>query len=210
MRKRLSTWQVFKEMVDTLKTKSSRREQILQIAKQLFSQKTYHGTSLEDIAEAVGMPKGSIYYWFDSKEDLLASILIDAQAVIDKWLEEIASADLSPMERLREIIKAHVKFNVEYQEATTLFLIERNVVSSVWKTELVKSRRQRDKLLLRTLTEAIEAGVYSPQDLKLAVRAIVGMCNALVFWYRASGARSPDEIADYFFQLLQDGLAVRP
>ncbi len=196
-------------MVNALEAKGSRREQILQIASRLFREKTYHGTSLEDIAEAVGMPKGGIYYWFNSKEDLLANIVMDAQAIIDKWLEEIASANLPPKERLKAIIRAHVKFNVEYQEATTLFLSERNVVSALWKEELIKSRKQRDELLIRTLEEAVQTGVYRPQDLGLTVRAIVGMCNALVFWYRASGPHSPEEIADYFFQLLQDGLAVR-
>lgn len=196
-------------MTKALKTKSSRRERILQVASQLFHEKTYHGTSLEDIAKAAGMPKGSIYYWFDNKEDLLATIVMDALAVIDKRLEEIASADLSPTERLRAIIKAHIKFNAEYQEAGTLFLSERNVISSPWKAKLIKSRKQRDKLLLRTLREAIQAGVYRSQELELTVRAIVGMCNALVFWYRASGTHSPEEIADYFPQLLQDGLAVR-
>ncbi len=175
-----------------------RREQILQTASRIFREKTYHGTSLHDIADAVGMLKGSLYYYFNSKEEILGSIVMEALAVIDRRLAEIASKDLSAPERLRAIIRAHIKFNHEYQEATTLFLTERNVISLFWKAEMVESRKRRDGLLLRTIKEGVRDGTYQCEDPLLTVRAIVGMVNASTFWYEVSGPRSPEEIADYF------------
>ncbi|MFH1003771.1 MAG: TetR/AcrR family transcriptional regulator [Chloroflexota bacterium] len=188
----------------------SRREQILQVASRIFREKTYHGTSLQDIADAVGMQKGSLYYYFNSKEDLLGSIVTEALAVIDRRLADIASRQMSPPDRLREIIRSHIRFNHEYQEATTLFLAERNVISALWREEMVESRKRRDGLLHRTLKEGIREGIYRCEDLQLTVRAIVGMLNASAFWYELSGPHSPEEIADYFYRLLHYGLAVRP
>lgn len=187
-----------------------RRDQILRIASRIFREKTYHGASLQDIADAVGMQKGSFYYYFNSKEELLGSIVIEALAVIDRRLAEVASMDLPPLERLRAIVRTHIRFNHEYQEATTLFLTERNVISSLWKTEMVESRKRRDGLLLRTIKEGIRDGVYQCDDPLLTVRAIAGMLNASTFWYEVSGPRSPEEIADNFFHLLHYGLARRP
>ena len=186
-----------------------RREQILRIASRIFREKTYHGTSLHDIADAVGMQKGSLYYYFNSKEDLLGRIVMEALAVIDRWLSEIAIHALSPPERLKEIIRVHLKFNDEYQEATTLFLTERNVISALWREEMIESRKRRDRLLFTTLREGVREGIYKCDDPQLTIRAIVGMLNASAFWYEFSGPHSPEEITEYFFDLLQCGLLKR-
>ena len=68
-----------------------RREEILRTASRIFREKTYHGTSLQDIADAVGMQKGSLYYYFNSKEELLGSIVTEALAVIDRRLADIST-----------------------------------------------------------------------------------------------------------------------
>jgi len=188
--------------------KESRRDQILKTATRIFCEKTYHGTTLQEIADAVGMLKGSLYYYITSKEKLLANIILDALHTLNEDLVWVENADLTPVERLRQIVREHVKFNAKYREAGTLFLTERNVLSSLEEMDkMMEIFDRRDKLVDRTLREAIEMGVYRPVDIRITSLAIVGLCNSVLFWYRPSGRLSYDEIADAFFKLLHQGLS---
>ena len=196
-------------MSEAVKGKESRRDQILKTATSIFCEKTYHGTTLQDIATAVGMRKGSLYYYITSKEKLLVDIILDALHALNEDLLRVENADLTPVERLRQIVREHVKFNAKYREAGTLFLTERNVISSLEETDkMMQIFKRRDKLIAKTLREAIEAGVYRPVDIRITSLAIAGLCNSVLFWYRPSGRLSYDEIADAFFELLHQGLSM--
>ena len=196
-------------MSDAGEGKESRRDQILKTATKIFCEKTYHGTTLQDIADAVGMLKGSLYYYISSKEQLLADIILDAVHTLNEDLARVENANLDPVERLRQIVREHVKFNALYRESGTLFLTERNVISSLAMTELMEIFNRRDKLVARTLSEAIEIGAYQPVDVRIAALAIVGMCNSVLWWYQPSGRLSYDEIANTFFKLIHQGLVVK-
>ncbi len=195
-------------MSEAVKNKESRRDQILKTATRIFCEKTYHGTTLQDIATAVGMRKGSLYYHIASKEKLLANIILDALQTLNEDLLRLENADLTPVERLRQVVREHVKFNAKYREAGTLFLTERNAISSLEEIDkMMQIFERRDKLIARTLREAIKAGLYQPVDIRITSLAIVGLCNSVLFWYRPSGRLSYDEIADTFFELLHQGLS---
>ena len=195
-------------MSELVEGKESRREQIFRVATRIFCEKTYHGTTLKDIADAVGMLKGSLYYYITSKEKLLADVILNAVHALNEDLVRVESANLSPVERLRQIIREHVKFNAMYREAGTLFITEKNVISSLEMDELVEIFERRDKLIARTLKEGIELGLYRPIDVRVASLAIVGLCNSILFWYTPSGRLSYDRIANSFFELLHHGLSV--
>lgn len=193
-------------MGEIAKDKESRREQILRTATRIFCEKTYHGATLKDIADAVGMLKGSLYYYITSKEKLLADIILEAVKTLDEGLVRVENADLHPRERMREIVREHVKFNALYREAGTLFVTEKNVISSLHMDEVDEIFERRDKLLARTLNEAIKMGLYRPVDVRITSLAIVGLCNSLLFWFKPSGRFSWEKIADCFFEVLHRGL----
>lgn len=197
-------------MVEPAEGKGSRREQILRTATRIFCEKTYHGTTLQDIADAVGMLKGSLYYYISSKERLLAEIIIDAVHTLYEGLVRVENAELTPAARLREIVLEHVKFNAEYREAGTLFITEKHVISSLDLGEVSEIFERRDKLLARTLREGIETGFFRPVDMRVTSLAIVGLCNSLLFWYRPTGRLSWEEVTDFFFELLYHGLSQTP
>jgi len=189
--------------------KKSRREQILKEATRIFSEKTYHGTTLKDIADAVGMLKGSLYHYISSKDKLLADIILEAAHTLNEELVRVEHLKLDPIERLRQIVKEHVKFNAIYREAGTLFLTEKNAISSLEMGELMKIFGRRDRLLARTLSEAIEKGLYRAVDIRITSLAIVGMCNSVLFWIKPSGRFSYEDVAETFFELIHDGLTIK-
>lgn len=196
-------------MADTAESSGSKKEQILKIAARMFCDRTYHGTTLQDIAREVGMLKGSLYYYIDSKERLLADIISGAVHSLNEGLVRVENADLPPEQRLKEIIREHVRFNADFREAGTLFLTERHVLASLEMDAANRIIDRRNKLLDRTLREAVSKGIYHPVDIRLTSLAIIGLCNSLLFWYRPAGRLSHDEIADAFFGMVQQGLLVR-
>jgi len=189
--------------------KETRRLEILRISSRIFREKTYDGTTLKDIADAVGMLKGSLYYYISSKQELFSDIIVEAVKVLNASVENVYRANLPPVERLRAIIRSHVKFSVEYQDTAILFLTGRHIISSMRMVELTHLFGRRDQLLISTLKQAIDSGVYRSTNVRMAALAIVGMCNSVAFWYSPSGSASADDIADVFFRLIHEGLAVR-
>ena len=188
--------------------KELRREQILSAATKIFSEKTYHGASLKDIGDAVGLRKSSLYHYISSKEKLLVEIVLGALRAMDKGLAQVENTDLTPVERLRQIIREHVKFQVEYREAGSLFISERHIISSLALAEVSEIFERRDRLLARTLKEGAEMGLYRPVDIRIVSLAILGACNSVLLWHRPSGRLSYEEIADRFFDFFHRGLSV--
>jgi len=196
-------------MSKTVAGKQSRRDQILGAAASIFCEKTFHGTTLQEIADAVGISKGSLYYYITSKEKLLAEIILDTARRFAEALGGIEEEHLTPVERLKSIIREHINFNTQYKEIGTLFITERNVISLMDTAELTEIFDHRNKLVAETLGEAIETGLYRPVDVGVTTLAIVGLCNSIVFWYRPSGSLSPEEITDACFELVHQGLSVK-
>ena len=196
-------------MAEAAGNSGSKKEQILEIAARMFCDRTYHGTTLQDIAREVGMLKGSLYYYIDSKERLLVDIISQAVNSLNEGLVRVEKTKLSPEQRLKEIIREHVRFNADYREAGTLFLTERHVLESLEMSGVNRIIDRRNQLLARTLKEAVNQGVYRAVDIRLASLAVIGLCNSLLFWYRPSGRLSHDQIADAFFEIVQQGLLVR-
>ena len=186
--------------------KESRRQEILRIASRIFREKTYDGTTLKDIADSVGMLKGSLYYYISSKQELFSDIIVEAVKVLGDSLEGVDRAKLAPVERLRAIIRAHVRFSVDYQDTEILFLTGRHIISSLHMVELTRLFERRDRLLIGTLKEAVKEGAYPPMNTRLVALAIVGMCNSVAFWYNASGPSAYEEIGEVFFDLVNRGL----
>ncbi|MFH0941619.1 MAG: TetR family transcriptional regulator [Chloroflexota bacterium] len=196
-------------MAETTEGSGSKKEQILKIAARMFCDRTYHGTTLQDIAREAGMLKGSLYYYISSKERLLADIISEAVNSLNEGLVRVENADLPPEQRLGEIIREHVRFNADFREAGTLFLTERHVLASLDMAAVNRIIDRRNKLLAGTLREAVSRGIYHPVDIRLTSLAIIGLCNSLLFWYRPSGRLAYEAIADAFFEMVQQGLLVR-
>lgn len=185
----------------------SRKEQILKTAANIFREKTYHGTTLRDIADSVGIREGSLYYHIESKENLLVDIILDSVEAWHDYLTRVENADLSPDERLKQIIRGHVKFNIDYREASTLYITEKNVISSLHILDKITAAfNRRDEIMARTIEDGIQSGLYRPVDVRVAVLAIVGLCNSILFWYRPDGRLSYQEIADKFYDLTHHAL----
>lgn len=181
-----------------------RWQELLDISARIFARKGYKSTTLQDIADEFGVLKGSLYHYIRSKDDLLFEVV---RSVYEKGLANlraVAEADLDPVESLRAVVRGHVVYLIDNLVETTVLLHEFDQLSDERRAAM--PIREYQTLIADLVAEAQAAGRFKPDlDPQLAALAVLGATNWVYRWYRA-GARSPQEIADQYADLLVDGM----
>lgn len=184
------------------------REGILEAAARIFSEKGYHATSMQDIADAVNLQKASIYHHFSSKQEILLDILDYALDLINSRLELVLSQPLSPDEKLHQAMVSYFQTIAENQNLSAVLLLELRALDPELKARQASRREKFERLWRDLIIEGKQQGVFNDVDPSLTGRAILGVMNWTVTWYRSDGPRSASEIADLFADLLLHGLLI--
>jgi AcrR family transcriptional regulator len=187
-----------------------RSEEVYRAALRLFREKGYHATSMQDIAQAVGLYKGSLYHYIGGKEDLLVQVFERAMSALLVDVEQIvADTTLGPSAQLRLIVQAHVSAVSENLDALTVYLHEFRALAG---ESLANVRAQRDRyaqLVGEIVSRGVRVGEFETPDVGIATLGLLGMCNWVCQWYRPGGRLEPAQIGGYFADLVLSGL-VRP
>jgi AcrR family transcriptional regulator len=187
---------------------TSTRIDILKSAAAAFRKLGYHGATVEQIAAALHMKKGNLYYYFRNKEEILfACHQYSLDRLID-LLDEIGRTDLGARERLRRLIVAFVHTILDELHGTAL-LMDLEALSPAHRKTVIARRDQLDHGMRRVLEEGTAAGVFAAGDPKLLSFAILGAVNWIPRWYKPEGPATSQEIADRFAEYLIAGLEVR-
>ena len=179
---------------------------ITKAASRLFRVKGYHGTTVEDIARAVGQKKGSLYYHISGKEELLMSILNEAVDMAIKRLETVAELQLSSAERLRRAVEDHIVGVLAHRDAVGVFLQEGDKLSGRSKKNYLSKRREYEHLFRNLVQGAMNDGAIREVDPFLLTRAILGVCNSVLVWYKPQGHLRAEEIARAFGEFIFNGI----
>jgi AcrR family transcriptional regulator len=185
------------------------REGILEAAARIFSEKGFHATSMNDIADAVNLQKASLYYHFTSKQEILISLLDYALDLINSRLEAVLAQSLSPDEKLRQAMVSYLQTIAENQNLSAVLLLEIRSLDPELKARHASRREKFERLWRDLIIEGKQAGVFNSIDPSLTGRAILGVMNWTVTWYRSDGPRSATEIANLFADLLLQGLMIQ-
>ena len=183
------------------------REAIAEVAVKLFSQHGYTGTTMRDIATAVGMLPGSLYAHIDSKETLLVEIV---QTGIERFLaiqELLRASNDSATGRMRLAIRAHVVEAAENPERTLVVFHQWRYLSEPNRAGAAAMRRRYAQTFSNIIADGIRDGEFSPQlDLRIAVFGVLGALNWTPEWYAPKGPYSPSEIGEKMANFLIAGL----
>jgi len=186
-----------------------RRTQILRVATTLFREKGYHRTSLDDIADQVGFTKPAIYYYFDSKEELLFAIVDGVVSSALERVQRIAAQDLSPLDRMNAILVENTRVVLENIDANTAFYNERGLLSPE-RERMVRDRERAYTTVLRDIyIEGVKAGDLLDIDPNVAISTLLGATIWVYRWYRPNGRLSIDETATSVADLLLNGYRTR-
>ena len=186
---------------------ASRERDIVATAARLFKEKGYRATTLEDIAAAVGMLKGSLYYYIRSKEELLYLVVRDPIREVYSELEAIVAADLPFTEKIARAIANHMTvFHLHYPHIAVYLHDYRHLMDKL-EQNVIETPKQYQRLWDTLLRQGIDAGeIRDDVDVTMAGYALLGMCNWAYRWYNPSGRLSPQEVADVFTKIALQGL----
>lgn len=190
--------------------RTHRRDQILQVAARLFSERGYHGTSMQHLAEGLGMLRGSLYAHIDSKEDLLFDIVDRGADRFISRMEEVVTSEAEPADKVKMAVRAHVSTVAEHIEAATVFLNDWKFLSPDRRDEILAKRDLYESLVREIVEEGIEWGEFPEElDPNFATILILSTVNWLYQWYRPKGRLSPAEVADRLAEMMMHGLKGR-
>src|SRR5574339_1178140 len=182
------------------------REDILEAAAQVFRQKGFHGASMNDIAEAVNLQKASLYHHVSSKQEILFEILDRALELLLERISPIASLDLPADERLRQMICEYLQILAENTDLSAVLLFEHRSLEGRQHARHLPNRDKFEALWRDVLQEGVRAKHFVCEDVPVTARAILGIMNWTITWYRPNGALTIRQIADQYTNLLLNGL----
>ncbi len=184
------------------------REQLITKAAELFAERSFAGTRMQDIAAELGLTRSAVYYYFKNKEEILAAIVeehtIDASLDVEAL---IANPDLSATERLRRAIGANV---IRKLGDTARFRVLDKIESEM-PVEIAQVHNRFKRHVLDLYSQLIEAGIASGEfrtvDVRIAAFSLIGMANWTAWWYSAGGRKLPHEIAEIVADLALHAVA---
>jgi AcrR family transcriptional regulator len=175
-----------------------RRDDVLRTSAQLFAERGYHATSVDDLCAATGLAAGGLYHYIGSKERLLFAILAQLMDPLLERAREVEGSAAPPRERLRELLRIWLAHIADHQDHMLVFTQERRVLERDERWGQVRrSREAFEALLGRMVAEAAPRG-----DVRLRVLALLGMVNHTAQWYRPDGRLTTEQIADGYWELL--------
>lgn len=191
---------------------SGREQEILSAAIEIFHANGYAATSVEDVANMVGILKGSLYYYIDSKEDLLQRIVEDVhrdvQALID---EAVNGKEGSTLDRLAAYVRAQVEFNARNVKRVRVYYHDYEQLSGPRLAEVRTRRRAQEQAIIGLLQQAKSAGEL-PDSLneRLASKMLFSIIVWMYTWYKPGGSVSGRELGEYCAEFALGGLLREP
>ncbi len=183
-------------------------DDIVAAAAKVFRTKGYHAATVRDIADEVGILKGSLYHHFESKEALLYLVVKEPIAQMFQTMAAIAEADLTPTEKLRRAISAHLEAFDRHYPHLFVYLREREEVKRRFREMIGYSPKDYERHWQQILREGIENGEFrSDLDIQVTSYGLLGMLNWAYKWYDPQGRLSIGEVAEQFTALALAGVA---
>jgi TetR/AcrR family transcriptional regulator, cholesterol catabolism regulator len=191
-------------------TGATPREAILGAATELFGERGYTGTSMRDIATAVGVLPGSLYAHIQSKDAVLLEII---EGGVDRFIaaaDEIEAQRHPASESIALAIRAHLRIVADNPGRTLIVFHQWRFLSEPHRTRLREKRRSYEKFFTRTVAAGVASGEFDPGvDVKIAVLGLLGALNWTPEWFSPDGPAGPDELAAKLSTALLGGLRTR-
>ena len=177
--------------------KALREREIKDKACILFARKGFAGTSLTDIADAVGLSRAAIYYYFENKEALLEAIVAEvSERPIEIWLAQSRVSTAGPEEQLRDVVRRHVTGILDRQVLMRMMAVTEAALPPALAARHATSKRRYLNNCRRIIRDGVLAGVFRPVDDRVAALAVIGMAAWTVQWHDASRPPDTAELAE--------------
>jgi len=192
-------------MVRIPATTTDRRVEILKSAAAAFRRRGYHGASVDEIASALEMTKGNLYYYFQNKEEILFACHDYSLNILLGLLAEVQAEPTRPDEKLRRLVLAFVSILLDELQGTALTL-DLEALSPPLLEKVIAKRDVFDQGMRAIIQQGIDEGIFTPGDPKMVSFAMLGAVNWITKWFDPAGPMTSDQIGDAFADYLVGGL----
>jgi AcrR family transcriptional regulator len=180
---------------------TDRRIEILKSAAAAFRRRGYHGASVDEIASALAMTKGNLYYYFRNKEDILYACHEFSLDVLLQLMRDVQTQPIPADEKLRKLILAFVHLILDELQGTALTL-DPEALSPPLLAKIIAKRDEFDRGMRAIIQEGMDAGLFAEGDPKMMEFAIMGAVNWISKWFDPAGPMTSQQIGDAFADYL--------
>jgi TetR/AcrR family transcriptional regulator, cholesterol catabolism regulator len=183
---------------------ATRRDELTREAARLFAERGFHGTSMDALAQALGVQKGSLYSLTGSKQQLLFETMSAGARAFHAALDAIPE-DETALERVRAALRGHLRVVAEQLDVATVFTREWRYLEGEYRVEIVSERRRYEERWRALFREGVESGdLRTDLDSGAATLLVLSAANWAYTWLEPG--RDTDELADRFLAILVDGI----
>lgn len=182
-----------------------RRVEILKSAAAAFRRRGYHGASVDEIASALEMTKGNLYYYFRNKEEILFACHDYSLDTLLALLADVQASGAPPDEKLRRLILAFIHIILDELRGTALTL-DLQALSPAPLKRVIAKRDRFDRGMREIIQEGIDTGLFTPGDPKMIAFAMMGAVNWISKWFDPAGPMTSEAIGTAFADYLVGGL----
>ncbi|RTL69652.1 MAG: TetR/AcrR family transcriptional regulator [Pseudonocardiaceae bacterium] len=191
---------------------TARRElvenELLEHATRLFAERGFAGTSLQDIADALGITRPALYYYVKSKDELLARLVTEVTNGPRDELDALAArTDLDAVARLRGVVEIIVGRRVAQPERFRLLIRSEAELPAELTEAYAASRRDVLTSIADVIEDGVRAGRFRPVDARVAALGVLGMCNWVAWWFHPGGRDSADAVVAQLSDMAVGALA---
>lgn len=182
------------------------REKLLNVAIDLFATKGFKGTSIRDIARAMGMSISNIYHYFGNKEGLLLAILQRSSEGLVQGLRQISEMDIDSLERFKLLLKTHINLSSDRRKESRIFFLDEDDLAPEGNEINRQIQLEVLDIYLKELRNLEAAGHVKCKSLKVLAFNILGVINWYMRWYRPDGPLSQDETSQEAISFILHGM----
>lgn len=191
-----------------LKKADLKKAEILRAAARVFRTKGYHAARIQDIADALNMQKGSLYYYIETKEDLLKGLVEDILEQSVELLSNIQDTTHSPAEKVKLCITSHMRLFHNNIDAFGVFISEDlHFINKNSEKDIFLLMRNYEKGWNDIFEEGMQSGQFRKDvNYRMVVKGILGMLNWSYRWYHVKEGYTIEQVADIFADLILNGV----
>jgi AcrR family transcriptional regulator len=187
-----------------------KQEQLFNTAASLFAEKGYHGTSISDLARAMGLQKGSLYHYFKSKEELLFRLLDEYITGALNEIESICMLKITPVEKLRQFTLFYSSFYAGDRDRLVLLINDIDKLGESYRLQVIEKERRYYRALTGIFSQLQAGGIMKPMPQAVAVFAFFGMVHYTCKWFQKDGAVTAGELSEMFLEIFTRGIFTEP
>jgi AcrR family transcriptional regulator len=187
----------------------AQQERLIKVAARMFHERGYDATSLQDIAEELGLLKGSLYHYIASKDDLLWAVIFQQHQSSMALAQRCREMPGTPMERLQEFVRGYAASLRNERDSVSVYLREIGRLSKARRTVILDEREQYVTFVRELLDEGVAAGEFRQgMDTALVAQGVLGMLNSTYRWYRPRSKVSPTKVTNELLEFVLRGVHV--